>query len=87
MCISRVDLCHQGNEEDDEDEEFNNQDPLLEKRFDKPSTMSTDGQRRWFGFRHVRSRQKIVVIVSKQWKLYSSCVSLSSIISLMMCSN
>lgn len=61
-----VDLCHQANDEDDEDEESSSQEALLDKTSNKPSSSNTDGHRKCFPLRflHVRSRQKIVILVT-----------------------
>jgi hypothetical protein len=70
----RVDLCHQANDEDDEDEESSFQEALLDKTSNKPSSSNTDGHRKCFPlhFLHVRSRQKIVILVWQQFKI--SCL-------------
>ncbi|XP_062161081.1 tobamovirus multiplication protein 1-like isoform X4 [Alnus glutinosa] len=60
-----VDLCHQANDEDDEEEESSSQEALLDKTSNKPSSSNTDGHRKCFPLRflHIRSRQKIVILV------------------------
>ncbi|XP_062161079.1 tobamovirus multiplication protein 1-like isoform X2 [Alnus glutinosa] len=61
-----VDLCHQANDEDDEEEESSSQEALLDKTSNKPSSSNTDGHRKCFPLRflHIRSRQKIVILVT-----------------------
>lgn len=61
-----VDLCHQANDEDDEDEESSSQEALLDKTSDKPSSSNRDSHRRCFPLRffHVRSHQKMVILVT-----------------------
>jgi hypothetical protein len=68
----RVDLCHQANDEDDEEEESSSQEALLDKTSNKPSSSNTDGQRKCFPLRflHIRSRQKIVILVWQQLKVF-----------------
>ncbi|KAA8514955.1 hypothetical protein F0562_018258 [Nyssa sinensis] len=60
-----VDLCHQANDEDDEDEDCSPRDSLLERTSDKPPS-SADSHRRCCSFRasQVGSRQKVVILVS-----------------------
>lgn len=59
----RVDLCHQPNDEEDEDDAYSPREVLLEKN--KP-TSSADSRRRCCSFRAVKvgSRQKVVVLVN-----------------------
>ncbi|KAM3361872.1 tobamovirus multiplication protein 1 isoform X1 [Capsicum galapagoense] len=58
-----VDLCHQPNDEEDEDDAYSPREALLEKN--KP-TSSADSRRRCCSFRAVKvgSRQKVVVLVT-----------------------
>ncbi|XP_062012776.1 tobamovirus multiplication protein 1-like isoform X3 [Rosa rugosa] len=59
-----VDLCHQADDEDEEDE-GSFQEALLEKTFSKTNSLDTDSHRRCFPLRiHIGSRQKIVVLVT-----------------------
>ncbi|KAL7242115.1 hypothetical protein ACSBR1_014647 [Camellia fascicularis] len=60
-----VDLCHQTNDEDDEDEECSPREALLERTSNKPHS-NADSHRRCCPFRivHVGSRQKIVILVT-----------------------
>ncbi|XP_008798306.1 protein TOM THREE HOMOLOG 1-like [Phoenix dactylifera] len=60
-----VDLCHQANDEDEEDDESSYNEALLEKSKTKISSLHTDGRRRCcsFGTMHVGSRQKFVILV------------------------
>ncbi|XP_008444139.2 tobamovirus multiplication protein 1-like isoform X7 [Cucumis melo] len=61
-----VDLCHQPEDEDDEDEERSFEEGLLEKISSKPSTSNTDWSRRWWlpvRLPHVGSRQNLVILV------------------------
>ncbi|XP_052179483.1 tobamovirus multiplication protein 1 [Diospyros lotus] len=60
-----VDLCHQANEEDDEDEECSPREALLERTSSKPDSNS-DTHRKCCSFRasHVGSRQKVVILVT-----------------------
>ncbi|XP_050936487.1 tobamovirus multiplication protein 1-like isoform X2 [Cucumis melo] len=62
----QVDLCHQPEDEDDEDEERSFEEGLLEKISSKPSTSNTDWSRRWWlpvRLPHVGSRQNLVILV------------------------
>ncbi|XP_022994826.1 tobamovirus multiplication protein 1-like [Cucurbita maxima] len=61
-----VDLCHQPDDEDDEDEERSFEEGLLEKISSKPSTSNTDWSRRWWlpvRLPHVGSHQHLVILV------------------------
>ncbi|XP_057464016.1 uncharacterized protein LOC130753871 isoform X2 [Actinidia eriantha] len=60
-----VDLCHQANDEEDEDEECSPQEALLERASNKPHS-NADSHRRFCSFRviHVESRQKVVILVT-----------------------
>ncbi|XP_050370375.1 tobamovirus multiplication protein 1-like [Argentina anserina] len=59
-----VDLCHQADDEDEEDE-GSFQETLLEKTFSKTNSLDTDRPRRCFPrIVHVGSRQKIVILVT-----------------------
>ncbi|PSS04891.1 Tobamovirus multiplication protein like [Actinidia chinensis var. chinensis] len=62
-----VDLCHQANDEEDEDEdeECGPQEALLERASNK-SHSNADSHRRFCSFRaiHVESRQKVVILVT-----------------------
>ncbi|KAJ0985953.1 hypothetical protein J5N97_004309 [Dioscorea zingiberensis] len=60
-----VDLCHQPNDEDEEDDGQGYNETLLEKSKIKPGLHHADGQRRCCSFRtiHVGSRQKYVIMV------------------------
>ncbi|KAK9267929.1 hypothetical protein L1049_010366 [Liquidambar formosana] len=60
-----VDLCHQADDEHDEDEECSSEEALLEKT-NKPTSLSTDNRSTCFPLRsiHVGSRQKIVILVA-----------------------
>ncbi|KAF3667958.1 putative agamous-like MADS-box protein AGL62-like [Capsicum annuum] len=60
---AQVDLCHQPNDEEDEDDAYSPREVLLEKN--KP-TSSADSRRRCCSFRAVKvgSRQKVVVLVT-----------------------
>ncbi|PSS02945.1 Tobamovirus multiplication protein [Actinidia chinensis var. chinensis] len=59
-----VDLCHQANDEDEEDEECSPQEALLEKTSNKPHSIA-NSHRKCCSFRaiHVGSRQKVVILV------------------------
>ncbi|XP_057470807.1 tobamovirus multiplication protein 1-like isoform X6 [Actinidia eriantha] len=59
-----VDLCHQANDEEDDDEERSPQETLLERASNK-SHSNADSHRRFCSFRsiHVGSRQKVVILV------------------------
>ncbi|KAG5562054.1 hypothetical protein RHGRI_004936 [Rhododendron griersonianum] len=61
----RVDLCHQANDEDDEDEESSPRENLLERASNK-SRSSAESHRRCCSFRaiHVGSRQRVVILVT-----------------------
>lgn len=61
----RVDLSHQADDEDEEDEEHGFVEALLERSLNIPSSPNADGHRLCFPFRlnHVGSRQKIVILV------------------------
>ncbi|KAA0053965.1 tobamovirus multiplication protein 1-like isoform X3 [Cucumis melo var. makuwa] len=66
LLASKVDLCHQPEDEDDEDEERSFEEGLLEKISSKPSTSNTDWSRRWWlpvRLPHVGSRQNLVILV------------------------
>lgn len=58
----RVDLCHQSNDEEDEDDGYSPREALLEKN--KPKS-NADSRRRCCSFRavNVGSRQKVVALV------------------------
>ncbi|XP_022139925.1 tobamovirus multiplication protein 1-like isoform X2 [Momordica charantia] len=60
-----VDLCHQPDDEDDEDEERSFEEGLLETISSKPSSSNTDWSKRWLPARlpHVGSRQNLVILV------------------------
>ncbi|XP_010924357.1 protein TOM THREE HOMOLOG 1 isoform X2 [Elaeis guineensis] len=60
-----ADLCHQANDEDEEDDESSYNEALLERSKTKTSSLQTDGRRRCCSFRttHVGSRQKFVILV------------------------
>lgn len=60
-----VDLCHQANDEDDEDEESSPRENLLERASNK-SRSSAESHRRCCSFRaiHVGSRQRVVILVT-----------------------
>ncbi|XP_057470803.1 tobamovirus multiplication protein 1-like isoform X2 [Actinidia eriantha] len=60
-----VDLCHQANDEEDDDEERSPQETLLERASNK-SHSNADSHRRFCSFRsiHVGSRQKVVILVT-----------------------
>lgn len=60
-----VDLCHQADDEDDEDEDCSSQEALLEKTL-KPNLTSIDNHRACIPLRsfHIGSRQKIVILVT-----------------------
>uniref|UniRef100_A0A6V7QZ40 THH1/TOM1/TOM3 domain-containing protein n=1 Tax=Ananas comosus var. bracteatus TaxID=296719 RepID=A0A6V7QZ40_ANACO len=60
-----VDLCHQTNDEEEEDDEHTYNEALLDKRKNKPGAMHADVRRRCCSFRsiHVGSRQKFVILV------------------------
>ncbi|OVA07084.1 protein of unknown function DUF1084 [Macleaya cordata] len=60
-----VDLRHQTNDEDEEDDDNSCREPLLEKRMTKPRSSSMDDLRRCCPFKaiHVGSRQKFVILV------------------------
>ena len=74
----RVDLCHQPEDEDDEDEERSFEEGLLEKISSKPSTSNTDWSRRWWvpvRLPHVGSRQNLVILVHDIMFFLASCKS------------
>ncbi|XP_038981488.1 tobamovirus multiplication protein 3-like isoform X2 [Phoenix dactylifera] len=60
-----VDLCHQANDEDEEDDESSYNEALLEKSETKSSSLHTDGHRRCCSFRtmHIGNQQKFVILV------------------------
>ncbi|PSR98680.1 Tobamovirus multiplication protein like [Actinidia chinensis var. chinensis] len=60
-----VDLCHQANDEEDDDEECSPQETLLERASNK-SHSNADSHRGFCSFRsiHVGSRQKVVILVT-----------------------
>ncbi|XP_043702771.1 tobamovirus multiplication protein 1 [Telopea speciosissima] len=60
-----VDLCHQANDEDEEDEDNSFRDSLLEKTQVKPGSSNRDSHRKCCPFHaiHVGSRQKFVILV------------------------
>ncbi|KAL2473783.1 hypothetical protein Fot_49519 [Forsythia ovata] len=59
-----VDLCHQSNDEDDDEEGFSPRDALLEKM--NKTDRNVDGRRKCCSFRaiHAGSRQKVVILVT-----------------------
>ncbi|XP_008793615.1 tobamovirus multiplication protein 3-like isoform X4 [Phoenix dactylifera] len=59
-----VDLCHQANDEDEEDDESSYNEALLEKSETKSSSLHTDGHRRCCSFRtmHIGNQQKFVIL-------------------------
>ncbi|XP_021888450.1 uncharacterized protein LOC110807589 isoform X1 [Carica papaya] len=61
-----VDLCHQADHEDEEDDDPSFLEALLKKSLNRPSSSSADSHRICFPFRsvHVGSRQKIVILVT-----------------------
>ena len=65
----RIDLCHQAVDEDEEDDENNFQESLLVKTFSERSSLNAENSRRCFPFRlvHIRSRQRIVILVQILW--------------------
>lgn len=65
FCPHRVDLCHQGNDEDEEDEDNSAHEALLEKTMTKPDSLLMDNHRKCcpFGDIHIGSRQKFVILV------------------------
>lgn len=69
----RVDLCHQADDEDEEDE-GSFQEALLEKTFSKRNSLETDSHRNCFPLRfvHIGSRQRIVILVLPQFKVFCS---------------
>ncbi|XP_047315276.1 tobamovirus multiplication protein 1 [Impatiens glandulifera] len=60
-----IDLCHQPNDDEDEEEEYSSQETLLEGRKDKPYS-NAHSWRKCCSFRaiHVGSRQKVVILVT-----------------------
>ncbi|XP_068321662.1 tobamovirus multiplication protein 1-like isoform X3 [Pyrus communis] len=60
-----VDLCHQADDEDDEDE-GNFREALLEQTFSRPDSLDRDSHRTCFPLRFIRigSRQRIVILVT-----------------------
>nr|XP_028966091.1 tobamovirus multiplication protein 1-like isoform X2 [Malus domestica] len=60
-----VDLCHQADDEDEEDE-GSFREALLEKTFSKPNSLDRDSYRNCFPLRfvHIGSRQRIVIMVT-----------------------
>ncbi|KAB2637218.1 tobamovirus multiplication protein 1-like [Pyrus ussuriensis x Pyrus communis] len=60
-----VDLCHQADDEDEEDE-GNFREALVEKTFSKPNSLDRDSYRNCFPLRfvHIGSRQRIVILVT-----------------------
>ncbi|KAI5331943.1 PREDICTED: tobamovirus multiplication [Prunus dulcis] len=60
-----VDLCHQADDEDEEDEGSFHE-ALLEKTFSKRNSLETDSHRNCFPLRfvHIGSRQRIVILVT-----------------------
>ncbi|XP_058101128.1 uncharacterized protein LOC131245588 isoform X2 [Magnolia sinica] len=60
-----VDLCHQANDEDEEDEDNSYRETLLERTKAKPGSIHADNHRKCCPFRgiHVGSRQKFVILV------------------------
>lgn len=69
----RVDLCHQADDEDEEDEGSFHE-ALLEKTFSKRNSLETDSHRNCFPLRFVNigSRQRIVILVLPQFKVFCS---------------
>ncbi|XP_038981489.1 uncharacterized protein LOC103709867 isoform X3 [Phoenix dactylifera] len=63
--LDGVDLCHQANDEDEEDDESSYNEALLEKSETKSSSLHTDGHRRCCSFRtmHIGNQQKFVILV------------------------
>ncbi|KAJ4703822.1 tobamovirus multiplication protein 1-like [Melia azedarach] len=61
-----VDLCHQPNDEEEEDEEHGFLETLLKRSLNKPGSSNADGHRICFLFQsiHVGSRQKVVILVA-----------------------
>nr|DAD37467.1 TPA_asm: hypothetical protein HUJ06_008108 [Nelumbo nucifera] len=60
-----VDLCHQANDEDEEDEDNSCRDALLERSKNEPGPSNMDGHRKCCPFPsiHIGSRQKFVIVV------------------------
>ncbi|XP_077227870.1 tobamovirus multiplication protein isoform X3 [Tasmannia lanceolata] len=60
-----VDLCHQANDEDDEDEDNSAHEALLEKPKTRSGPLYVDNCRKCFSFQgiHVGSRQRFVILV------------------------
>ncbi|KAK4858593.1 hypothetical protein QYF36_018981 [Acer negundo] len=61
-----VDLCHQGDDDEEEDEEYGFLQALLKRSLNKSSSSNPDSHRICFPFQsiHVGSRQKIVILVT-----------------------
>jgi hypothetical protein len=64
----RVDLCHQADDDEEEDEEYGFLQALLKRSLNKSSSSNPDSHRICFPFQsiHVGSRQKIVILVRQQ---------------------
>ncbi|XXG67732.1 hypothetical protein AAC387_Pa06g1003 [Persea americana] len=60
-----VDLCHQENDEDEEDEDNSAHEALLEKMMSKADSLHVDNHRRCWPFSsiHIGTRQKFVILV------------------------
>lgn len=65
FCSHRVDLCHQENDEDEEDEDNSAHEALLEKMMSKADSLHVDNHRRCWPFSsiHIGTRQKFVILV------------------------
>ena len=72
--FARVDLCHQSNDEDDEDDGYNPREALLEK-MNKENAAVHSG-RKCCSFRavHVGSHQKIVILVHWGKIFFYACI-------------
>jgi hypothetical protein len=72
--VYRVDLCHQTNDED-EDDVRSHHEALLDKTKNKPGTRPADSRRKCFSGIQLGSRQKFVILVS----LFPSLNSLATL--------
>lgn len=68
--LFRVDLCHQADDEDDDDE-GSFREALLEQTFGKSDSLDRDSHRTCFPLRFIRigSRQRIVILVLPQFRV------------------
>ena len=68
-CFYRIDLCHQANDDEEDDDEHGYNEALLEKSKSKQGSPHVDGHMKCCFPRtiHIGSRQKFVILVIECW--------------------